>query len=444
MSAATTTTTTTSTTPTKAPRFDGLVFSRYVASCWIVAYHFYGQLNVGDPQPQTAGVKLSDGDERLVLRVFSWGTMWTQYFFFLSGFVLAVARLKSAKPDELKPTWLFLAERLTTTYPLYFLSLVIMVFNRLPDLYYATRADWINLGLHVGLLQAWWPQMVCASSVEQKLFSREFDTGLFHWNVPAWFMSALAFYWILFKPLYRVLRKIPDNLLWVVFCGLWMTSWTAALDMKIRNLPPSRVHHDFYRYNPLMSLHIFAAGMVFARLYAKAPSFLASPAYFFFVTLACSTSVRELTGMKNRHEPYETGLFYFLHNGGLMPVHALIVSGLCTKDPLSAFFARLATIGNISYAQYILQAVVFRLVGISYHIARTTNPRYFASRPYGTPSFQLVLPGTLFFLSFAAHYGFSVPVAAHLRKKLVVAPPPPSSKYGATDLAAAAAASSKV
>jgi|MDSX01.1.fsa_nt_gb hypothetical protein len=32
-------------------------------------------------------------------------------------------------PDDLKPTWQYVAERLTNTYPAYLLSLVLVLFN---------------------------------------------------------------------------------------------------------------------------------------------------------------------------------------------------------------------------------------------------------------------------------------------------------------------------
>merc|ERR1712054_423614 len=56
------------------PRFDALEATRWIASCHIVAYHFYGQ------QLQLAGFLMFGGH-------------WVQYFFMLSGFLLAYSEM---------------------------------------------------------------------------------------------------------------------------------------------------------------------------------------------------------------------------------------------------------------------------------------------------------------------------------------------------------------
>lgn len=235
-------------------RFDGLVFSRYVASCWIVAYHYWPSGSGG--VAGMAGVTANDAVKDKFLDVCRFGTLMTQYFFLLSGFVLAIARLSSSTPDALKPTWRYVLERLTTTYPAYLLSLVIMVFNLAggTGLSIASRADWYNFVLHCTLLQAWWPNMICGANTfeAQGRIGPSFISGGTHWNVPAWFMSALAFYWVLFKPLYRALRALPRSMLVPTAVLLWACSGAAGLDMWIWGIDTADAPHDFYRYNPFM------------------------------------------------------------------------------------------------------------------------------------------------------------------------------------------------
>ena len=49
-------------------RFDSLVFSRYVASCWIVAYHYYTPNGGGIYQ--WAGIDVSESEKRSAIRIF--------------------------------------------------------------------------------------------------------------------------------------------------------------------------------------------------------------------------------------------------------------------------------------------------------------------------------------------------------------------------------------
>ena len=495
-------------------RFDGLVFSRYIASCWIVAHHFYGQTTFEYPAAATAGVTLKHAGAKDAFRVFNWGTFWTQYFFFLSGFVLAVARLTSAKPDDLKPTWRFVLERLTTTYPAYLLALMLMLFNEGPRFATIQVADWINFGLHLTLLQAWWPQMVCASTTEVKIplsfFKDDVTTARIHWNTPAWFMSALAFYWLLFKPLYRCLRRLPSaSLIWS-FLGCWLLAWLPAIDGLLFRSGPIDIPRDaLYRYHPLMYLHVFFGGMIFARLFLEEQAsdvglffgliptgggsslqitssssskkqentekvkvvkqiesvvdeedesstfsvrllhhqlaFLrkrfvargATVGYIFIIIICSQLSVENVSNMKHHRE---NALFFFWHNGGLMPLFALLVAGLCSdRDPVTAVFKHpiLTSIGSISYAQYILQGVVFHLVFQSYRAAYKDHALY-RRPPYGSWAFQLVLPCVLFVSAFIVHYFLSVPCAEHLRRKLdalfsdAEAVPKKERSYGAT------------
>lgn len=438
--------------PSTKVRFDGLIFSRYLASCWIVAYHFYGQASWTHADPETAGVNIPHYMKRELTRLFGWGTFWTQYFFFLSGFVLAMARLSSRRPDELKPTWRFVAERLTTTYPAYLLALVLMLFDQAPQMARATRYDWLNFGLHLTLQQAWWPRMIYAT------WSHDGMTGMVHWNTPAWFMSALFFYWLLFKPLYRLMRALPAPSLVPTLLALWACSAAAAIDMHVKHVSPTQAAHDFYRFNPFMSLHIFAAGIIFARIFVEqnlaGVPYSASAALLAYFAVAAIFSVEQVTGMQHHGQKYENGTFYFLHNGGLLPLHAMLVSGLCSdRDPLTRFFKRplLLFIGAISYAQYILQAVVFRFVCQAYRAARVRDPNHYSKYPYAPWTWQLVLPCTLLLSALITHYGLSVPIAAHLRSKLDLLathwpfssannrPPATASAalYGATDSATA-------
>ena len=122
----------------------------------------------------------------------------------------------------------------------------------------------------------------------------------------------------------------------------------------------------------------------------------------------------------------------------------LIIFGLCSEtDPVATLFKNrwLMYFGAISYAQYVMQSVVFYLVEAAWKAAYTKDSWYVGNAgddpwPYapktpkdidpgayvgpkqGVWQFQIVLPATLFATAYLTHYFVSVPCGAHLRKKL--------------------------
>ena len=159
--------------------------------------------------------------------------------------------------------------------------------------------------------------------------------------------------------------------------------------------------------------------------------------YAIYFGVAATCTVEGIAGMKEMNDQYANGLFYFLHNGGMSPLNALLLFGLCSEgDAVAGVFKHwsLVYIGSISYAQYIMQAIVFHLVHAAYEAAIYKDSIYtngvqspvpagiepgdYLKKPYGPWQFQLVLPGSLFATAFLTHYFISVPVGAHLRKKL--------------------------
>ncbi|CAK0794261.1 unnamed protein product [Prorocentrum cordatum] len=177
----------------KAPRLDALDAPRWLCSCMIVCYHFYKE----------------------ELGVFAeWGSAWTQFFFVLSGFVLAYVEM--ARPVSKAPNISqleYLRKRLITVYPTYLLALLLrMLTNRI----YHPAFDWAVLPMHVLLIQSWVP--IC---IEKEAHPREIcvdfpiacgpaDSHVLcatqRWNGVAWFMSCLVVYWLLLRPLARHFR----------------------------------------------------------------------------------------------------------------------------------------------------------------------------------------------------------------------------------------------
>ena len=185
----------------RAKRRNALGVSRYIASCWICAFHYYK----GFGSENRYGIAVtgnywpSAGAWDGARHYFSWGCTWTSYFFFLSGFVLALSRLDSSSPDKLKPTLRFVADRLVTTYPIYLLGLLLEVVYVADKLYEYGRMEWVTFLKHILMVQSWWATQAMTFWQQQE---------------PAWFMSALLFYWAIFNVSYRVLRRLPSMALW--------------------------------------------------------------------------------------------------------------------------------------------------------------------------------------------------------------------------------------
>lgn len=433
------------------------MFSKYIASCGIAMFHWYDRVPAKHmPNFVSAGSPF-DMDNPRFHQCMHWFATLTSYFFVLSGFVLTMARLTSPDPTKTKKTWVFVAERLTTTYPAYLLSLGIMVLMLSAKLYEVSASDWRSLALHVTLTQAWVPPDSTRRGVV--------------WNGPSWFMSALFFFWLLFRPLYYWVRCLPATCLWPAFFACWFASCAAWLDdstgrslahaLMPRHWPRNaKTYADVYQFNPLFSLNSFVGGMVFSRIFCQAEAAEAlgekRQDWRVFASRGASvcSSIFILTLLIFHVPPCFTaqgatyqvgGLFSALHNGGLLPLHGFIIAGLCMEEEAVArLFLRpgFVWLGSISYEQYLFGSVVFNFLR-SIYVAVSGGPN---AAPYDSFTWQFAAPTSLTLTAILVHYYFSVPIAARLRKSLHEATPPKEpllnkhlaeSLYGATSSFAA-------
>jgi peptidoglycan/LPS O-acetylase OafA/YrhL len=166
----------------------------------------------------------------------------------------------------------------------------------------------------------------------------------------------------------------------------------------------------FVLYNPLFHVHGFVAGMTLARLlelysvsakritqdFGTVISYGASFGYGFIVLLIL---VDASTGGLLRNEYY-----LVWRNGGMMPIHALIIVGLALGvDPLAKVFSQspLRRLGDLSYAIFVLQCPTFRAVTM--WTINTGVNRYY------------VYPLILLAFAALAHHGFAQVFVTYLR-----------------------------
>jgi peptidoglycan/LPS O-acetylase OafA/YrhL len=333
-----------------AERLNALNVARFLASCHIVLGHMFAK-------GATDNVYL-----------FGWGFTWVPWFFMLSGYVLAHARLAAADPAATDHPIRHLAKRLAGIYPAYAVGLVVSLVAR-----FARNAAQPNFGvlmLQTILLQTWSP-----TTAEQGL------------QMHCWFLSAMVLYWCFFGPVYRAVRKLGLKQSGVALVILAMPPWLlifvpafshGGIDSNwysAHEFGATSSSVDlwvvFLKFHPLAYAHVFVFGMVLARFRAHLRDDVAdrTPQRMFLARLSCSFGASIgyigllVVFLTPAVRPAAAKLSARLSI--LMPLQGLILLGLSPLpgmwvDPVSWVFLRLPQyLGDISYPQYVLQMVVY-------------------------------------------------------------------------------------
>jgi peptidoglycan/LPS O-acetylase OafA/YrhL len=266
-----------------------------------------------------------------VARLAHWGSSTTSFFFILSGFILAHAyaggdgRLRIAAGE-------FWRRRFARLVPMAILGHLLVV----PLIWglYAPGERWPRLAAAFTGTQAWFPRL-----------GDSFDT-------PAWVISALLFFCLLFPFALRAaagwgrgrLRAVLAVLLGAMLLGPTLYVLASPVDAGFWKA--------FLHYFPLVRLAEFLFGIVLARLFAvhggvRAPRWLA-PA-------ALAVLVAGLVLLSD-------SLYPLARNGLFAPVHAALIWGVGTS---SGAVARLLgsrpmrPLGDASFPLFLLHVPVF-------------------------------------------------------------------------------------
>ena len=312
--------------PAPASRqIDSLTGLRALAAWHVVLFHVGGCFHPHLP----IAVKhfLDDGESAVSL------------FFVLSGFVLSYVYLKDTKAGRVNLSTFYWA-RFSRIYPLYLLSVLIAapvavaVIGSVDDGFAVKVAKCVTAFLaNASLVQAWHPRLV------------------FTWNLPAWSLSAEAFFYVVFP--------------WIAIAVCWLSrKKPAAIAVCLAvylfsiALPPAIYAHvssDYNvsaiaKFNPLVRLPEFVIGVVIGRLFIGSSDVKATirkMAGWGAVALAMI-----IFGIKCA-EP----MFPFTHpNGGSLLCGLLIWALAYRAGPLdTALSAKpLVVLGEASYATYLL------------------------------------------------------------------------------------------
>jgi|SRR5579871_16231 len=318
---------------------------RFFLALWVVLFHqsfFYGPSWIS-PLPNS------------IVDLIHAGYMAVGMFFVLSGFVLSY----NYNLDNLWPQGQikrFAFARFARIYPAYGIGLILslpwVVTSMAHQPIVAAGRELIRAVLSWTLLQAWVPW--AAES----------------WNGPGWSLSVEAFFYCCFPFVGVALWKLsrPRHIL-SVSATIWAASIVVpaiafavpftdggGIRASLWTSDTTGLRVSFAKFNPLLHLPEFCMGILIGRAYLLLLVretrllgkgywiYLPGIAFEILAVISCRSS-----------------LYLFLHNGLLLPLHAMVVLGLALDGGILARFCSigpLVLLGNASYSMYIFQAPV--------------------------------------------------------------------------------------
>lgn len=211
---------------------------------------------------------------------------------------------------------------------------------------------WVVAGLHWTMLQSWFPSIAL------------------RWNLPGWSLSDEAFFYLCFPFVGTAIWKLSSvKSLLAAGVLLWLASMIAPTAAMFHQWQGSgklsedadRYRLDFISYNPAIRIVDFCIGIVLGRIYGRlreGGSALSEHGCWLYI----SGILLELIIISN----YRSIPYLFLHNGLLLPAHAMEVLGLALGGGITARFLStkiLLFLGNASYSICILHLIVSHWMG---------------------------------------------------------------------------------
>ncbi len=231
------------------PSLSPLTSLRFLAALWVVAYHYTLEFRFTSLR-QEIGYEL--GPHNPIDFLLLQGHLAVDFFFLLSGFILAYTYTSTHNSLRGGARGFWVA-RLARIYPVYLLGLALSMWTVLGGRF--NPLDVItSITAHIFLVHAWFPTLLDL-------------------NQPSWSLSVEAFFYALFPlllPLFarRSLRGVRALFLGslLVFAMLILAMFVASSQPSIASLPGWRT---ISRYNPLLSLPEFTAGMALGLLFIR-------------------------------------------------------------------------------------------------------------------------------------------------------------------------------
>jgi len=321
---------------------------RFFLALWVVVYHRIDTVGSGSAIPWLPGAPDA------VTAILRSGYAAVSVFFVLSGFVLAYNYDLGRNWSKQEHTR-FAAARFARIYPAYLFGILLLV----PFGWYRVLngMDLSSGGyqpgaliLNLALVQSWIPSMVLT------------------WNFPGWSLSDEAFFYACFPFLGIFLWKLRGSraLLWTG-ATIWLLASLPALiavaipvqafgDVAATTTalsPESQPWANLIRYQPLLRLPEFCAGILLAHLYQSWSRSSALPAIRWGTWMYRLGGALSLVVLANANRiPYP-----LIHNGLLLPAYGGVILGLAAGRGLLTKFLSwkvVVFLGNASYSMYIL------------------------------------------------------------------------------------------
>ncbi len=375
----------------RRPRLEGLPSLRGFAAVPVVLFHQLGLLQI----------KSADTAPHWYRALIEFGHIGLEFFFILSGFVLAYVYAYPDRPFDTKRFW---RARFARLYPAYLCSLVLLApvyfWTESQEPTFSLSSMGFKAGLALLLLHSWVPSAALA------------------WNFVGWSLSVEAFFYLLIPWLLPMLMRLSKRQLVVMSALLWAVPIVAGAIYSY--FDPSGVHWrtadevDFpwthiLRYNPLVNFPKFMLGMCAAILFVDRPREerehqLATRLIAVGVALC---AVGAIIRMHVHLAIVETGL--------LSPALALITYGFALQPRWAAPLRgpKMDFFGDLSFTVYLFHPVVLVAMFVGFE----------ALRPLGLVVITLLYLVAVILLAISVHFVVERPA----ERKLRGAPPRPHS-----------------
>jgi peptidoglycan/LPS O-acetylase OafA/YrhL len=364
-------------TSKRAARIHPLTSLRFFAALMVVLYH---TLPSGTPGFSPSGFL---GQSRSI-----WFAS-VSFFFFLSGYILAVVYLRGDKLLDRRKFW---AARFARVYPLFFVTLVLATPSELvPHIatYGFSKGSFMTFRIfciQAVMLQAWIPQL-----------RHPID-------FPNWSLSVETLFYLTFPFLGSLLWKLRGARIWVAALLIYVVNLVA-----VRTVAPM-LGGDYSVFFPLLHLATFMLGILLARWQERTinPSHV-PPVQHWQVYAALLIAIAGYVGVVGNlsHIPKE-----YVADGLLTPVFACIIWGFSSTDTrIARLFSLswLVILGDASYGLYLIHIPVWEEIFVRLHAQEK-------------PIMYLLYLGTCIGLSVLSFYFMEAPTRKWLLRRLAVVP----------------------
>ncbi len=261
------------------------------------------------------------------------GPIAVNYFYILSGFIMAIAYYKPQEKSNFNK-WKYWLARFARIYPVYLLALLLIVVAK-----YKTLLDApLTLPLHLSMLQAWIPGYPITL------------------NTPGWSLSVEAFFYLCFPFLLFSIYKHGTQRLVIFTVILWLITQVLLLSLlNSDEYLPKSLLHDFIYYNPLMHFNSFIAGFLTGVFFKnnKFPILKNNTIWLFLSIVLIITLLASRPSLENI-----IGIKLAFTNGLIAPAFLLFIVLLSQeKGLITNIFNNkwLILLGEASFSLYILQ-----------------------------------------------------------------------------------------